>query len=431
MAKMARPRLLGPATAVELVRLERNARRPPHEVRADQLVRLRRALTDARQAPFWAEHLAGVPPPDALDDLAAAPTIDKLALRPIAENDRLTTVPPSGTRTLRTSGTSGVPMQVLYSPRAAWWQGVLRLRSTRHRGLRLWDRTAATTLTSDFRGVRGVLGAAQRSRHVALPLDASDDELVALVSETDPAAVSGHPHLLVELGEALRGRVVPPAVHTHGETLTPETRAALRDLFGVEPLDGYGTAECGSVAWQCREADLYHVNHEAVVLEIVDDEHRPVGPDETGQIVLTSLWNPLMPFVRYRIGDAAAWATRPCRCGSMLPALTALSGRTFNWIVDADGQRVAPQRMWASLHLGEELLRGISRYRVRQDRDRRVIVEVVPGNDFTDEHVARWTASYRRLLGDVPIEIRAVDALVTRPGEKFEIISSDASPSRG
>ena len=150
------------------------------------------------------------------------------------------------------------------------------------------------------------------------------------------------------------------------------------------------------------------------------------APDEIGQILLTSLWNPLMPFVRYRIGDAAAWASRPCRCGSPLAALTQLSGRTFNWIVDSEGRRVAPQRMWASVHLGDEFLAGIDRYRVRQDRTGGILVEVVGSRGFSAEHEDEWKASYRQLLGDVPIEIRRVDRLETRPGEKFEIISSEA-----
>jgi phenylacetate-CoA ligase len=431
MASMGQPRLVGPATLAELVRLERNARRPAEAVRADQLVRLQRALADARRAPFWAEHLARVDVPTSLEDLAGVPPIDRLIVQGIDERDRLTVEPPAASRSLQTSGTSGAPLRVHYSPRAAWWQGVLRLRSTRARELPIWGATAAIALRPRPRGVRGPVGALRWTRHVDVPVDASGAALDELLPRLDGAAVSGHPHLLVELAEALAGRVTLRAALTFGETLTPEVRADIRRLYGSGPLDTYGTAECGVVAWQCGAADLYHVNHEAVAVEIVDGGGHPAVPGQMGELLLTALWNPLMPFVRYRIGDAAAWATRPCRCGSRLPALTDLAGRTMSWIVDDDGRRVAPQRMWAALHVPPERYQAIRRYRVRQDADRRIRVEVVAGAGFGEEGAELWAASYRRLLGDVAVEIRSVDALVTPPGEKFEIISSAASPDGG
>ena len=272
-----------------------------------------------------------------------------------------------------------------YSPRAAWWQGVLRLRSTNNRGIRPWARSAGVVFLASTRRTPGVLGSVRRASRLDLPLDAEPDDIAARVQRARPAVIGGHPHMVIEVGEALAGRYTPKAVATTGETLTAETRAAIRRLFGVEALDGYGTAECGFIAWQCGAADLYHVNHEAVAVEIVDDDGRPVEPGTVGNLVFTSLWNPLMPFVRYRIGDSGAWATRPCNCGSLLPALSELYGRTMNWMIDAEGNRIAPQRLWVSLHLGEEHTAGIDRYRVRQDRSRAVLIEVVAGPQLTPE----------------------------------------------
>jgi phenylacetate-coenzyme A ligase PaaK-like adenylate-forming protein len=40
----------------------------------------------------------------------------------------------------------------------------------------------------------------------------------------------------------------------------------------------------------------------------LDDEDRPVPMDESGHIVLTTLWNPTMPLIRYRSGDVGALA---------------------------------------------------------------------------------------------------------------------------
>ncbi len=140
-----------------------------------------------------------------------------------------------------------------------------------------------------------------------------------------------------------------------------------------------------------------------------------------------------MPFIRYRIGDAAAFAQRSCRCGSALPALTSLSGRTMNWIVDAHGSRVAPQRMWVSLYLGDAALLGISRYRVQQDETRRVTIELVADDRFGDDLVERWVAGYRDLLGDVPIEFHRVDHMTYGPtrSSDHQLAGGSSGLSRG
>ena len=164
--RMGRPRLFALASAVEWARLERNFRQSPEAVRADQAARLRRALADAQHVPFWREHLGTTDTVDSVEDLARLPTIDKPALRTVPEHDRLYGPIPPGTRTLETSGTSGVPLVVHYSPRGAWQQGVLRLRSTHHRGLRPWDRTAGATFSTTALPTPGLVGSVRRARRV-------------------------------------------------------------------------------------------------------------------------------------------------------------------------------------------------------------------------------------------------------------------------
>jgi phenylacetate-CoA ligase len=425
-----RPRLVAAATVRELARLERSHRASAARSHVEQTRRLRDAIATARRAPFWHGHLRPLGNLRRLSDLERVPPTDKPELREVDAASLLTAPVPPGTRTLETSGSTGIPFVVHYGPRAAWWQGVLRLHTSMHRGVRPWDRIATLSLALDERPRRGPAGALAESRRVWLRPSNTIEQNAQLLLQERPPFVGGHAHLLIELGHGLAGRFRPRGVFTHGETTSAEDRAELRELYGVEPIDSYGTAECGAIAWQCRESDLYHVNHDAVVLELVDDDGRPVEPGQQGHVLLTSLWNPLMPFVRYRIGDSATWATRDCSCGARRPALSSIAGRTFAWIVAADGARVAPQRMWASLHVGEEYTRHIRRYRVRQDESRRVVVDVVPVTELSDRIRTKWADSYRSLLGDVPIEINAVDQIETRPHEKFEIISSVASPVR-
>ena len=75
--------------------------------------------------------------------------------------------------------------------------------------------------------------------------------------------------------------------------------------FGCQTIDLYAAREIGQIAFQCPEGPGYHLCSEAVLCELVDDDGLPVGPGEYGRVVLTSLYNFAMPFIRYDIGDYA------------------------------------------------------------------------------------------------------------------------------
>jgi phenylacetate-CoA ligase len=295
----------------------------------------------------------------------------------------------------------------------------------RHRGVMPWHKNASLTLYPDERQSRGVLGIVRENRRVVIRLGSDIGEVVERLGKSRARCIGGHAQLLIELGEQLDGRFRPKAVFTIGETLLADRRARLTTLYGADPVDTYGTSEAGVVAWQCAAADLYHVNHEANLVEILDDDLNPVKPGELGHVVLTSLWNPLMPFVRYRVGDSAAWATRPCRCGSRLAALSTVAGRTYDWIVNSEGRRIAPHRMLISMHLETKITEEVLHYRVRQHEDRRVVVELVTTPLFERGHIEQLATSYRRLLGCERVDVRKVDRIDTA-GSKFEVIRSDA-----
>jgi phenylacetate-CoA ligase len=99
------------------------------------------------------------------------------------------------------------------------------------------------------------------------------------------------------------------------------------------------------IATECPAAPHYHVVAENAVVDIVGDDGRPVVPGETGRVVLTGLYNYAMPFIRYAVGDVAAWATTPCRCGRSLPVIARVEGRTRSAFVFRDGSRMWP-RLW-------------------------------------------------------------------------------------
>lgn len=98
-------------------------------------------------------------------------------------------------------------------------------------------------------------------------------------------------------------------VFTTSEVCDDIDRAVLEQGFGVKVVNEYGAAELDLIAVQDREGD-WSVNYETLLVEVLDDAGQPTGPGQQGRVVVTSLYNKAMPFVRYELGDLAVLSGR-------------------------------------------------------------------------------------------------------------------------
>ena len=97
------------------------------------------------------------------------------------------------------------------------------------------------------------------------------------------------------------------------EALPPSLRQELSDL-GVSVLQGYGTADLGSVAYESKAIDGMIID-EGVIVEIVEPQGtKPVAEGEVGEVVVTSL-NPTYPLIRFATGDLSAVLPGVSPCG--------------------------------------------------------------------------------------------------------------------
>lgn len=125
------------------------------------------------------------------------------------------------------------------------------------------------------------------------------------------------------------------------EAVDDELRSSLHEAWGVQVVDTYSAQEAGSLALQCPEHGIYHVQSENVLLEVIDANGRACKPGETGRVLITTLHNFAMPLIRYEIGDYAT-VGMPCGCGRGLPVLTRILGRVRNMLVLPSGETQWP-----------------------------------------------------------------------------------------
>lgn len=156
-------------------------------------------------------------------------------------------------------------------------------------------------------------------------------ELVRQLNDFKPhvlAGYAGNVHLLAQEQIAGRLNISPKTTLTTAETLKKEARRDIEKAWGIKPFEAYGSTEVGEAAAECEKHNGMHVYDDMVILEVVDNENKPVPPGTFGSKVLaTVLWNRTLPFIRYEITDHLKMATKPCACGRPFRLIQEVQGR--------------------------------------------------------------------------------------------------------
>jgi len=127
------------------------------------------------------------------------------------------------------------------------------------------------------------------------------------------------------------------------EMLPESLRARFRDEFGVQVRQCYGTADVGSMGYECYQAKGMHVPDE-ILLELLDPATgNPVPPGGIGEVVVT-LPDRTYPLVRFATGDLSILTEDPCPCGRTSPRLLKLVGRV-DQVTKVKGMFVHPEQV--------------------------------------------------------------------------------------
>jgi len=203
----------------------------------------------------------------------------------------------------------------------------------------LRTRRAAEVVATLPWAASGQLARLERSRFAPLlHLNAGDpvDVLIPPLNEWQPELLEGYTTTLGVLAKAQidgRLRITPLFVGPGGETMTPEVRSLIRQAWGQDPFDYYGTVEGGTHAVECREGRSLHLLDDLLVMEVVDDDNQPVSPGEWGaRVLVTPLWRRTQPLIRFEINDSVRMSDQPCVCGRPFPVIEGLRGRTARLI---------------------------------------------------------------------------------------------------
>jgi len=151
----------------------------------------------------------------------------------------------------------------------------------------------------------------------------------------------------------LRSKITKATVG--GGALFPSLRQEYADR-GIFCLQGYGTADLGSIAYETPALEGMIVD-EGVIVEIVTPgTGDPVKPGEVGEVVVTTL-NPDYPLVRFATGDLSAVMEGTSPCGRTNMRIKGWMGRA-DQTAKIKGMFVRPEQVAALVAKHDEIIKA-------------------------------------------------------------------------
>ena len=341
-----------------------------------ELARLRQELWGAQAeyvaaaSPFFRALWGGRRPPARLEDLQELPLADKSMLRAAQGahppfGDYLAASPDTVIRLHRTSGTTGVAMNLALSHADAAQTALIGGRAQRAAGLGPGHRVVHCLNYQMWMGGFTDHTTLEATGAMVVPFGVGGSELlVRVIQEVGVTAISCTPsypavleQVIAEKFPGLQPRDLGLKLGLFGGEAgldDPELRTRLEEVWGFAVRNAnYGVTDvfC-NFAGQCEDQnDLHFMAGDVLHAELIDpDSAEPLEWAEgaSGELVLTHLRRDCQPLVRFRTGDIITLTgLGKCACGRTAPRFR-VAGRSDDMVV-VRGLNVFPAMVSAVL----------------------------------------------------------------------------------
>lgn len=331
-----------------------------------------------------------------------------------------------------TGGSSGEPMRFFVENSYHWWDAALEFRGRGWYGAREGDKIAwvwGAQRDMHTQGWKARLKAALQQHRYLNAFDMTAPKMRAFALEMirwQPVIIRAYASALSLLAQYMKENHItgihPKVIETTAEKVTDVQRELLEDTFSCKVADWYTAREMGTIGFQCPSGSL-HVCETRYLEVVANGQVAKAG--ELGEVVLTSLSQYAMPFIRYKIGDMAIVATSPCSCGRGLPALQEVVGRLQDFLVSADGRFVHGGYFPHTFREWPE----IKRYQVYQPDQFHLEISLVCVQAPATEWLDRLRAELQGRFGsEMQINFHLVDEIQLTPAGKYRVAISDIKP---
>lgn len=156
-------------------------------------------------------------------------------------------------------------------------------------------------------------------------------------SKFKPTLLTGYSSALYEFADKIKQNSLffensLKGIIASAESLLPVHKKVIQDILKTEVFMRYGTREIDNLGMECHYHTGYHILDTRYIVEVVDENNQPLEMGKKGRILITDLFNHVMPFVRYEIGDSGSLSLENCDCGIEGLKINSLIGRSLDFI---------------------------------------------------------------------------------------------------
>ena len=413
-------------------------------LRVQQNAGFMHCVARAWQIPFyqrvWGE--AGIVQGDirSLDDITKLPIISKdeimasVALHPPFGDFHGREVPINGKQPPlilhTTSGTTGRPQPLFFSPKSREIQALLLARIYRMQGMRHDDIVHSVYGHGMINGGHYVREAVLHYTQATLITPGTGVETpsirqVELMRDFGVTAVVGFADYIKRLADVARQQGLEPGrdikLRMISGHLGRESRESLSAAWGgvMDLYDWYGVGDTGAIAGEGPDHDGLYLMEDAQYVEVTDvATGAPVADGATGDMVVTCLYkDDIYPIIRFNTHDVTQILTTPSSLGLAFRRIAGFLGRSDN-MVKLRGINIFPQALGPLLEeradfAGEFICTAI---RDAAGRDELLVSVETHGGQGDSDRSAYETLLKQRLGVEMRVELVAPRELAALTG---------------
>lgn len=328
-----------------------------------------------------------------------------------------------------TGGSYGEPLRVPYSKR----RGYIRTATFKY-----FNELGGYELGDPYALIRAknkpFLLKYLRNETIVIPQDISNEKLNTIFQTLINRKIKvlmGYPTVMHEMAiflnqnPSLRKKLRIKHLISVSEMLENNKREIIKNSFNCSFIDRYANEEVGLIAQQREYGGAYYVNKFGVYIEVVSPETlMPVREGEQGKVLVTDLYNDLIPIVRYDTGDLAI--VDQYRNGQLF-TIKKILGRETEKIYDDKGKPVSPLSLGPSIYKPLAKKDKLFQFQFAQKDKNKYELRIKSNSESISQNIQKEIINNLKLqLGEsVNINIVAVENIIPQPSGKRPVYKNE------
>ncbi|MCK5219579.1 phenylacetate--CoA ligase family protein, partial [bacterium] len=246
-------------------------------------------------------------------------------------------------------------------------------------------------------------------------------EFAKKMQKKPPSLLWGHAHGFYTLARFYEKKGIndirPKGIYSAGMVLHDWERKKVEDVFQCKFQDRYGCEELGLIASECKKQEGLHINTDALYVEFLGKDGRPVPAGKRGKVTITDLTNMVMPFIRYDMEDVGILSKEKCSCGITQPLIKKIEGRVADFLITPENELVSGISL--TDHFAGHIP-GVAQIQIVQDQINLLTFRIVKDEKFNNESQQQVSNLANEFFGNqMRYEYEFVDEILNEASGKY------------